>query len=100
MPKGLFELTVMYFGLHNSPGTFMRMMQFRDMIWQWKCAIYMDDLIFKGKTKEELQRNTLEGLEILAKHDLYVEKGSPAHYYIVVRKWLTESEKSLWGSQG
>ena len=54
-------------------GTFMHMMQtiFRDMIRQQKCAIYMDDLIFKGKTKEELHKNTLEGLEILAKHDLY-----------------------------
>ena len=33
-PKGLFEPTVMYFGLCNSPGTFMCMMQtiFRDMI--------------------------------------------------------------------
>ena len=54
----------------------MCMMQtiFRDMICQWKCTIYMDDLIFKGKTKEELRRNTLEGLEILAKHDLYIKE--------------------------
>ena len=54
----------------------MRMMQtiFRDMIRQRKCAIYMDDLIFKGKTKEELCKNTLEGLEILAKHDLYIKE--------------------------
>ena len=44
------------------------------MIQQWKCAIYMDDLIFKGKTKEELHRNTLEGLEILAKHNLYIKE--------------------------
>ena len=54
----------------------MRMMQtiFCDMIHQQKCAIYMDDLIFKGKTKEELCRNTLKGLEILAKHDLYIKE--------------------------
>ena len=76
MPKGLFEPNIMYFGLCNSPGTFMHMMQtiFHNMIWQWECAIYMDDLIFKGKTKEELHRNTLEGLEILAKHDLYIKE--------------------------
>ena len=54
----------------------MRMMQtiFHDMILQRKCTIYMDDLIFKGKTKEELCKNTLEGLEILAKHDLYIKE--------------------------
>ena len=71
-----FEPTVMYFGLCNLPGTFMCMMQtiFCDMIRQQKCAIYMDNLIFKGKTKEELQRNTLKGLEILVKHDLYIKE--------------------------
>ena len=34
----------------------------------------MDDLIFKGKTKEELCKNTLEGLEILVKHNLYIKE--------------------------
>ena len=54
----------------------MRMMQtiFHDMIRQRKCTIYMDDLIFNGKTKEELCQNTLEGLKILAKHDLYIKE--------------------------
>ena len=54
----------------------MRMMQtiFCDMICQWKYAIYMDDLIFKGKTMEELRQNTLKGLEILVKHDLYIKE--------------------------
>jgi hypothetical protein len=44
----------MYFGLCNSPGTFMRMMAmiFRDMIRMGKCAIYMDDIVFCGKTKD------------------------------------------------
>jgi hypothetical protein len=66
----------MYFGLCNSPGTFMRMMAmiFRDMIRTGKCAIYMDDIVFCGKTKEELRTNTLEGLCILEKHDLYVKE--------------------------
>ena len=52
----------------------MRMMQmlFHDMICQHKCAIYMGDLIFKGKTKEELRQNTLEGLKIL-KNNLYIK---------------------------
>jgi hypothetical protein len=75
-PRGLFEPTVMYFGLCNSPGTFMRMMAtiFRDMIHAGKCAIYMDDIVFCGKTREELRINTLEGLQILEQHDLYVKE--------------------------
>ena len=34
----------------------------------------MDNLIFKGKMKEELHQNTLEGLKILEKHDLYIKE--------------------------
>jgi hypothetical protein len=54
----------------------MRMMAtiFRDMICTGKCAIYMDDIVFCGKTKEELRTNTLEGLRILEKHDLYLKE--------------------------
>ena len=98
MPKGIFEPTIMYFGLCNLPGTFMCMMQtiFHDMIQQQKCAIYMDNLIFKGKTKEELCRNTLEGLEILAKHNLYIKESKcyweveevPVLGHIVGKGWL------------
>ena len=75
-PRGLFEPTVMYFGLCNSPGTFMRMMAtiFRDMIRDRKCVVYMDDIIFCGRDKDELRRNTIEGLRILEEHDLYVKE--------------------------
>ena len=34
----------------------------------------MDNLILKGWNKEELHKNTLEGLEILVKHDLYIKE--------------------------
>jgi hypothetical protein len=34
----------------------------------------MDDIVFISKTKEELQRYTIEGLKILEKHDLYVKE--------------------------
>ena len=50
---GLYEPTVMFFGLTNSPATFQTMMDavFRDMINKGECMIYMDDIIiWKGKT--------------------------------------------------
>ena len=75
-PRGLFEPTVMYFGLCNSPGTFSRMMAalFRDMLIKHKCIVYMDDIIFLGKTLEELKKNTLEGLKILNDAELYIKE--------------------------
>ena len=34
----------------------------------------MDNLVFKGKTKEELCQNTLKGLKILEKNNLYIKE--------------------------
>ena len=58
--KGLFEPTVMFFGLQNSPATFQAMMDdyIRDMIDEGWIAIYMDDILIHAKTKEELQEKT------------------------------------------
>ena len=55
--KGLFEPTVMFFGLGNSPATFQAMMDdyFRDMIDEGWIAIYMDDILIHAKTKKDLE---------------------------------------------
>ena len=45
--RGLFEPTVMFFGLTNSPATFQAMMNtiFKDLIDTGKVVIYMDDIL-------------------------------------------------------
>ena len=47
MNQGLFEPTVMFFGLTNSPMTFQSIMDhiFRDLINTGKVSIYIDDII-------------------------------------------------------
>ncbi len=44
--EGLYEPTVMFFGLTNSPATFQTMMNtiFRDLIDEGSVTIYMDDI--------------------------------------------------------
>jgi hypothetical protein len=34
----------------------------------------MDDIVFIGKTREELQRHTIEGIKILDKANLYIKE--------------------------
>ncbi len=53
-PKGLFEPTVMFFGLTNSPATFQMMMNmiFRREIMQGWLSVYMDDLAIHTKRKQ------------------------------------------------
>ena len=56
--RGLFEFSVMPFGLCNSPATFERLMEtvFRGL--QFKtCMIYLDDIIVFGKTFEKMVDN-------------------------------------------
>ena len=47
MNRGLFEPTVMFFRLTNSPSTFQSMMDmiFKDLILTGEVVIYMDDIL-------------------------------------------------------
>jgi hypothetical protein len=72
--KGLFEPTVMFFGLCNSPGTFQTMM---NQIFVLETAegwllIYMDDLLIAAETLEELREKTTRVLKILKENDLFL----------------------------
>jgi hypothetical protein len=57
---GLFEPTVMFFGLCNSPATFQRMMDgiFAEEIAQGWLVIYMDDILIASDDKEDLREKT------------------------------------------
>ena len=50
-PKGLFEPTVMFFGLTNSPTTFRMMMNtiFRPGVAAGHILVYMDDIVVHTK---------------------------------------------------
>lgn len=73
--RGLFEPTVMFFGMRNSPATFQNMMD--NIIDEddgipkpLKTEGYMDDLMPHGKTIEECREHTLRTLAKLDKHGL------------------------------
>lgn len=52
--KGLYEFTVLPFGLCNSPSTFQRLMEHVLRGLNWKtCLIYIDDIIIYSRTFEE-----------------------------------------------
>ncbi|KAI5115279.1 hypothetical protein M0805_000711, partial [Coniferiporia weirii] len=72
-PRGLFEPTVMFFGLCNSPATFQAFMDdtFHIVILEDKVLIYMDDIFIFASTLEELHRKTERVLNICDKNDLY-----------------------------
>src|SRR6266851_2462817 len=61
--EGLYKLTVMFFGLTNSPATFQTMMNtiFRDLIDEGNVMIYMDDIaIHTGPKPGESDANHVE----------------------------------------
>ncbi len=83
-PEGLFEPTVMFFRLTNSPATFQMMMNtiFRKQVAQGWLSVYMDDLAIHTKKRpretEEEHRCWHEEyvhiiLDILEKNDLYLK---------------------------
>ena len=73
--RGLFEPTVMFFGLCNSPATFQHMMNdlFRDMIDEGWLVIYMDDMLVFSKDKETHRRRTQRILQRLRENDLFLK---------------------------
>jgi hypothetical protein len=75
MNKGLFEPTVIFFGMCYSPATFQAMMDniFMTMIDNRLVIVYMDNILIFADTKEELERITKLVLEKLQEHDFFLE---------------------------
>lgn len=74
-PSGLFEPTVMFYGLCNAPATFQNMMNdiFQDMLQKGWMVIYMDDiLIFSNNVKEHHER-TRRALQQLQDSNLFLK---------------------------
>ena len=74
--QGLFEPTVMFFGLTNSPATFQTMMNaiFTKEIAKGWLIVYMDDILVATKDDLEFHEKCIHWmLEKLKKHDLYLK---------------------------
>jgi hypothetical protein len=73
--KGLFEPTVMFFGMCNSPATFQSMMDtiFADMIDECIVIIYMDDIFIFAPDEPTLTKNTKRVLARLQENDLFLK---------------------------
>ena len=75
MPEGSFELTVMFFGLTNSPATFQAMMNklLRDLTNTGKVAVFIDDVIVGTEMEEGHDELVAEVIKRLEENDLYVK---------------------------
>ena len=73
--RGLFEPTVMFFGMCNSPATFQAMMDsiFHDLIEECIVIIYMDDIFIFAKNPQTLEQNTKRVLQRLRENDLFLK---------------------------
>ena len=73
---GLFEPTVMFLGLTNSPATFQTLMNaiFAEEIAEGWLIIYMDDILIATKDNIQFHEKCIHRmLEKLKKHDLYLK---------------------------
>ena len=75
MPEGLFEPTVMFFGLTNSLVTFQAMINelLRDLINTGKVAAFIDDIIIGTETEEGHDELVAEVIRRLEENNLYVK---------------------------
>ena len=72
---GVYEPTVMYFGLTNSPATFQAMMNnlFRNLINQGDTATFIDNILVAIDIEEEYDKLVEEVLRRLEENDLFVK---------------------------
>jgi hypothetical protein len=79
---GLYEYTVMLFGLSNAPATFQNMMNhiFWDIL-DLGLIVYLDDILIYVETVEEHDRIVIEVLKCLAANGLAISQDK--------RLWLT-----------
>jgi hypothetical protein len=80
--RGLFEPTVMFFGLCNSLATFQAMMDeiFGDMINDCIIIVYMDDIFLFAPDKITLTSNTKRVLQRLRDNDLFLKPAKCEFY--------------------
>ena len=74
--QGLFEPTVMFFGLMNPPATFQTMMNtiFTEEIAEGWLIVYMDDILVATKDDIQFHKKCVHRMpEKLKKHDLYLK---------------------------
>ena len=74
-PEGLFEPTVMFFGLTNSPATFQAIMNelLRDLVNTEKVAVFIDNIIVGTEEEERHDKLVKEVIRKLIENDLYVK---------------------------
>ena len=72
---GLYEFTVLPFGLTSAPATFMRLINdvFHDLL-DIYVIVYLDDILIYSKNKEEHKEHVKLVLEKLREHKLYAKK--------------------------
>ena len=90
MSDGLFEPTVMFFGLTNSPATFQTMVddELMDLIDKGKGSVYMDNIVIHADgTEEEHEAIIHKWLTRLAKLNLFL-KPEKCQFYQCEVKYL------------
>ena len=72
---GFFKLTVMFFGMTNSPTTFQAMMNkiLRDLINKGKVAVFVDNVLVGTETKEGYDEIVEKILRRLEENNLYIK---------------------------